>query len=97
MTISTGNPSSYSIKPTLNPLFVRLQQGTKNDENLYYKTLSYDKVGSVSRGQEEEEEEWGDEWEEDVASIEESYIENELLVETSTNTLTVEYEIKNLQ
>ena len=94
LTISTGNPSSYSIKPTLNPLFVRFQQGTKYDENLYYKKLSYNKEGFVTRGQEEE---WGDDWEEEVASIEESYIEKELQVETSTNTLTVEYEIKNLQ
>lgn len=89
LTISTGNPNSYSVKPNLNTLFVNFQQ--YNSYNNYRKDKSYEKKEMpVLRSMEVEEVSddsgWGDDFE-----------EQDLQIQTNTNTLTVEYEIKNLQ
>lgn len=85
LTISTGNPNSYSVKPTLNPLFVNFQQNFAYG-NTYRKDKAYKKEAPTLRSVELSE-----------AISEDVYEEQSLQVQTNSNTLTVEYEIKNLQ
>lgn len=90
LTISTGNPNAYSVKPNLNPLFVNFQQDYSYRKSYNKDIAVNEKTGSVLRGT-------SDEVEELTTATGLVYEEQSLQIQTNSNTLTVEYEIKNLQ